>query len=71
VTDAAISAALDLPLIFQKFQMDYVLPSLLLAEEKNGSAPSPTGISAGATNIARDARDSAKAARAKSTSRKR
>lgn len=71
VSPEAISAALDVPMIFQKFQIEFVGHGLMLADEKNGSAPSPTGTSAAAGNTARPARAAAKSAPAKSTSRKR
>lgn len=71
VTPEAIEAALEVPLIFQKFQVEHVGRGLMLVEEKNGSAPSPTGTSAAAGNTARPARVAAKSVRGKSTSRKR
>ena len=48
----AIDALLDVWPIFEAFQLTYVSKGLLLEAEKNGSAPSPNGISAGATSIA-------------------
>lgn len=71
VNEQTISAALDVPLIFQVFQTEQVASGLRLDDEKNGSAPSPNGTSAVATNTARRARPAAKSAPAKSTSRKR
>jgi hypothetical protein len=71
VTPEAISAALDVFPLFQAFQTQHVAAGLLLVEEKNGYAPSPTGTSAAAGNTARPARRSVKSAPAKSTSRKR
>lgn len=71
VTPEAIEACLEVPVIFQKFQIEHVGRGLMLVEEKNGSAPSPTGTSAAAGNTARPARAAAKSARAKSTTRKR
>lgn len=65
----AIDALLDIWPIFEAFQLVYVSKGLLLEQEKNVSAPSPTGISAGATATARPARKPAKTARAAQTSR--
>ena len=70
VSEDTISAALDVPLIFQKFQMEHVASGLRLDDEKNGSAPSLNGTSGAETNTARRARPAAKSAPAKSTSRK-
>ena len=64
-----IDALLDIWPIFEAFQLVYVSKGLLLEQEKNVSAPSPTGVSAGATATARPARKSAKTARAAQTSR--
>ena len=44
----AIDALLDLWPAFEAFQTHYVAKALLLDAEKNGSAPLPTGPSAGA-----------------------
>ncbi len=52
VTPEGIDALLDILPIFEAFQVRYVSKGLLLEAEKNGSAPSPNGISAGATSIA-------------------
>ena len=52
---AAIDALLDIWPIFEAFQLVYVSKGLLLEQEKNVSAPSPTGPSAGATATARPA----------------
>ena len=71
VSPETVSAVLDVPMIFQKFQVEHVGHGLMLVEEKNGSAPSPSGTSAAAKNTARPARAAAKSAPAKSTSRKR
>jgi hypothetical protein len=49
----AIDALLDLWLAFEAFQTLYVAKALLLDAEKNGSAPLPTGPSAGAKATAR------------------
>ena len=48
----AISALLDLYPLFDAFNARYVAKGLLLSAEGNGSAPSPTGISAGAPSSA-------------------
>ena len=59
----AIDALLDIWPIFEAFQLVYVSKGLLLEQEKNVSAPSPNGASAGATATARPARKAAKTAR--------
>ena len=60
---AAIDALLNIWPIFEAFQLIYVSKGLLLEQEKNVSAPSPTGSSAGATATARPARKAVKTAR--------
>ena len=60
---AAIDALLNIWPIFEAFQLTYVSKGLLLEQEKNVSAPSPTGSSAGATATARPARKAVKTAR--------
>ena len=65
---AAIDALLDIWPIFEAFQLVYVSKGLLLEQEKNVSAPSPSGVSAGATATARPARKAAKTARRGKTS---
>lgn len=62
VTPEGIDALLDILPIFEAFQLRYVSKGLLLEAEKNGSALSPNGISAGATNTADPARGSAASA---------
>jgi hypothetical protein len=52
VTPEGIDALLDILPLFEAFQLRYVSKGLLLEAEKNGSAPLPNGISAGATGIA-------------------
>lgn len=52
VTPEGIDALLDILPLFEAFQLRYVSKGLLLEAEKNGSAPLPSGISAGATIIA-------------------
>ena len=59
----AIDALLDVWPIFEAFQLTYVSKGLLLEQEKNASAPLPSGPSAGASDTARAARKPAKAAR--------
>ena len=63
VTPAGIDALLEVWPIFEAFQAVYVSKGLLLDAEKNVSAPSPTGTSAGATATARPARKRARTAR--------
>ncbi|TVR80055.1 MAG: hypothetical protein EA405_11735 [Rhodospirillales bacterium] len=52
VTPEGIDALLDILPLFEAFQLRYVSKGLLLEAEKNGSAPSPSGTSAGATSTA-------------------
>jgi hypothetical protein len=63
VTPEAIAALLDIWPIFERFQMGYVAKGLELEQEKNASAPSPTGSTAGATATARPAHKRVKTAR--------
>ena len=63
VTPAGIDALLEVWPIFEAFQATYVSKGLLLDAEKNASAPSPTGTSAGATATARPAARRARTAR--------
>ena len=51
--DATIDALFDLWPIYEAFNERFIARWLLLGEEGNGSAPSPTGTSAGAPDIAR------------------
>ena len=61
-TPEGIDALLSLWPNFEAFNLHYVSRGMLLDAEKNGSAPSPTGTSVGATVTARPARRSAKTA---------
>ncbi|WIY52460.1 hypothetical protein O9Z70_13480 [Devosia sp. YIM 151766] len=70
VSPEGINALLDIWVLFDAFQTKYLASGFLLDQEKNGSAPSPIGISAGAIATARPAKGSAKSARPKSTRRK-
>ena len=63
VTPEGIDALLEVWPIFEAFQATYVSKGLLLDAEKNVSAPSPTGTSAGATATARPAARRAPTAR--------
>ena len=56
VTPEGIDALLEIWPVFEAFQTMYVAKGLVLDAEKNVSAPSPTGPSAGATGIARPAK---------------
>jgi hypothetical protein len=56
VTPEGIDALLNIWPVFEAFQTVYVAKGLLLDAEKNVSAPSPTGPSAGATGTAQPAR---------------
>ena len=53
VSPEGIDALLEIWPVFEAFQTQYVARGLLLDQEKNVSAPSPTGPSAGATGTAR------------------
>jgi hypothetical protein len=55
VSPDGINALLEIWPVFEAFQTQYVARGLLLDQEKNASAPSPNGPSAGATAIARPA----------------
>ena len=65
----AIDALLDIWPIFETFQLSYVSKGLLLEQEKNASAPSPSGSSAGARVTAKPASKPAKTARRSKTNR--
>ena len=62
ISPEGIDALLSLWPIFEAFNLQYVSRGMLLDAEKNGSAPSPTGTSAGATAIARPAKRDARTA---------
>ena len=62
VTPEGIDALLSLWPIFEAFNLLYVSRGMLLDAEKNGSAPSPTGTSAGATATARPVKRSVRTA---------
>jgi len=59
VTPGGIDALLEIWPVFEAFQTQYVAKGLILDAEKNVSAPSPSGPSAGATTTARPARGAA------------
>ena len=63
VTPEGIDALLDVFPIFEAFQLRYVSKGLLLEDEKNVSASSPSGTSAGATDTAKRAKRPARNAR--------
>jgi len=63
VSPEGVDALLDIWPVFEAFQTGYVAKGLILDAEKNASAPSPSGASAGATPTARPARRSARTAR--------
>lgn len=67
VTPDNIRALLDLYPVGEAWQRLHVGPALVLAAEKNASAPSPTGTSAGAKGTATPAASGAPRARTKST----
>ena len=56
VSPEGIDALLEIWPVFEAFQTKYVARGLILDAEKNVSAPSPSGHSAGATGIARPAK---------------
>ena len=58
----AIDALLDIWPLFEAFQLGYVAKGLALEQEKNVSAPLPSGSSAGASAIARPAKAHARTA---------
>ena len=62
VSPEGIDALLSLWPIFEAFNLHYVSRGMLLDAEKNGSAPLPTGTSAGATVTARPAKARARTA---------
>jgi hypothetical protein len=62
VTPEGIDALLEIWPAFEAFQAAYVAKGLLLEQEKNASAPSPSGPTAGATPSARPARKPARTA---------
>lgn len=63
ISPEGIAALLDLWPIFERFQTEYVAKGLELEQEKNVSAPSPTGSTAGARDTARPATRAARTAR--------
>jgi len=62
VSPEAVDALLDLWPAFEAFQAKVVAKALLLDAEKNASAPSPNGATAGATATAPRARGAARTA---------
>ena len=70
VTPDGIAALLDIWPIFERFQMGYVAKGLELEAEKNASAPSPSGSTAGAKATARPARPPRAAGKRAKTARK-
>ena len=62
VTPEGIDALLEIWPVFEAFQTQYVAKGLILDAEKNVSAPSPSGPSAGATGIAPPAKRAARTA---------
>ena len=63
VSAEGIDALLEIWPVFEAFQTQYVARGLILDAEKNASAPSPTGPSAGAIATAPPAPSSVKTAR--------
>jgi len=62
VTPEGIDALLSLWPIFEAFNLHYVSRGMLLDAEKNGSAPLPTGTSAGAIDTAKPVKRNARTA---------
>lgn len=60
VSPEGINALLDVWPIFEAFQLAYVAKGLMLEQEKNASAPSPSGTSVGAIATAKRARKRAR-----------
>ncbi|MEI4234470.1 hypothetical protein [Roseovarius sp. D22-M7] len=69
LTPEGLDALLEIVPIFEAFQLRYVAPGLHLEQEKNASAPSQTGTSAGAPGTAATAAKSARPARRGKTRR--
>ena len=63
VTPDGVVALLDVWPIFERFQLGYVATGVELEAEKNASAPSPSGSTAGAKVTARPAKKRARTAR--------
>ncbi len=63
VTPDGLDALLDIWVIFDAFQSKFLAGRFLLESEKNGSAPSLNGTSAGAIGTATPAKARAKTAR--------
>ncbi|HMM72776.1 MAG TPA: hypothetical protein PKC22_11270 [Rhodocyclaceae bacterium] len=63
VTPEGIDALLDIWPVFEAFQTRCLAPHLMLDAEKNASAPSQTGTSAGAKATAKPAKARARTAR--------
>jgi hypothetical protein len=63
VSPDGIDALLEIWPVFEAFQTGYVAKGLILDAETNVSAPSPSGPSAGATDIARPVKRAASTAR--------
>ena len=66
----AIDALLDVWPIFEAFQLTYVSKGLLLEQEKNASALSPSGSSAGASDTAKPASPARAASKPARTARR-
>ena len=56
VSPEGVDALLEIWPVFEAFQAQYVARGLMLDQEKNASAPSPTGPSAGVKDTARPAK---------------
>lgn len=67
VTPDRVNAFLDVPVIYDAFSQHFLGRWLVVEQEKNGSAPSPTGTSAAAQHTAQPAPRSAQSAHDAST----
>jgi hypothetical protein len=63
VTPEGVDALMGVPGVFEAFQARVMGPAMLIVAEKNASAPSPSGTTAGAGTIARPAKARARTAR--------
>ena len=70
LSPAGIDALLDVWPVFEAFQTGYVAKGLILDAEKNASAPSPNGPTAGATPTARPAHPARAASKPARTARR-
>ena len=65
VSDDAVDALMETWWVFEQMQSQYLVPAVEVESEKNGSAPLPSGSTAGAKTTAKPARARARTARKK------